>query len=330
MNELEVYDSVPEPEHVETMIDGFTDMVNGTESYATRYACGVMVACGAVSQKEITGNEGFFSSIGDGLKKVWDYIMSMFKSVYDYFFKTESKAQDSSAKKAVSEATEAVKDPKIPTAKTKEAVAKVKAGVAKLPAGSKKTQLEAAVADAENIEDSVKKCKALEDIIPAVFEAGIEDAKSLIASAGKIREAMAKLELRATLYKNSNADGQRNWGDNISKFLSGIDGLPDALVAVKDLKTARAYLDKAPKYLESITNNLKPLEASESSFKESIKKIEASMKDAKNKEVLKKEITGLKQSLVSISGVVHFAGVIRKGIEAACTTINKNCITFVI
>lgn len=91
---------VAEPEHVEMMMDALADtmeqQVAGNESYsltsAQQYALSVLQSSGAVSRiAQVTGNEGFFSSIGDGVKKLWEYIQKIFKGIYDWFFGKKEK-----------------------------------------------------------------------------------------------------------------------------------------------------------------------------------------------------------------------------------------------
>lgn len=80
-----------EPEHLETMFEALSDTVNGSESFsltpAQQYAKVVLGHSDAATrQKMVTGNEGFFSKIGDGVNAIWDYIKKMFNAIYNWFF----------------------------------------------------------------------------------------------------------------------------------------------------------------------------------------------------------------------------------------------------
>lgn len=85
-----------EPEHLETMFDALIDTVSGNESLsltgAQQYAMSVLGSSGAATRAEmITGVEGFFSAIGDGVQKIWDYIKKMFQGIWDWFFGKKEK-----------------------------------------------------------------------------------------------------------------------------------------------------------------------------------------------------------------------------------------------
>lgn len=103
----ELDDSIPESQHVEIMFDALNDTVAGTEgmsmTQAQIYAAGVLGANGYR-----TGNEGFFGSIASGAKAVWDYIVKMFKSVWEFFFKRDAAAEVKEAEKEVKENAEAL------------------------------------------------------------------------------------------------------------------------------------------------------------------------------------------------------------------------------
>lgn len=105
MNELEVYEDMPEGAHIETMFNGLTDAVSGVESYNTRYAQGVLLACGMTSFREVAGNEGFFSSIGDGIKKVFEYIVNMFKSIWNWITGGSSSSKSTASRAKAVETT---------------------------------------------------------------------------------------------------------------------------------------------------------------------------------------------------------------------------------
>lgn len=88
--------SIPDIPHVEIMFDALEDTmggVTGAEGFglteAQRYAEGVLMASGALRASSIDGNESFFSKIGSGVKATYDYIVKMFKSVWEFFFKRD-------------------------------------------------------------------------------------------------------------------------------------------------------------------------------------------------------------------------------------------------
>lgn len=87
--------SLAEPEHLETMMDALIETVDqqvaGTECLgltdSQQYAMSVLRSSGSVNRiAQVTGNEGFFSTIGDGVKKIWEYIQKMFNAIWNWFF----------------------------------------------------------------------------------------------------------------------------------------------------------------------------------------------------------------------------------------------------
>lgn len=100
------YTGLPDPEHFDTVMDGVLDSVSGNEglSYAQHYLFSCLQSSGGISSR--TGTEGFFSSIGSGLKAAWDYIVKMFKSVWNFFF---GSGEDSDKKKQESASAEVEK-----------------------------------------------------------------------------------------------------------------------------------------------------------------------------------------------------------------------------
>ena len=98
-----------EPEHIDEVFTALTDSIDdvaGTEGLtrAQTYMWGVLSANGDVSyQQRIAGNESFFSKIGDGVSKVWEYIKRMFNAILNFFGLGEKKTGPS-----ITEQTEAI------------------------------------------------------------------------------------------------------------------------------------------------------------------------------------------------------------------------------
>lgn len=85
-----------EPEHLETMFDALIDTVSGNESLsltvAQSYAMSVLGSSGMATRADmVTGVEGFFSAIGTGASKVWEYIKKMFQGIWNWFFGKKEK-----------------------------------------------------------------------------------------------------------------------------------------------------------------------------------------------------------------------------------------------
>lgn len=101
---------VPDVPHVEIIFDALNDTladVNGSEglTQAQSYLSGVLNASG-IANERVTGNEGFFSSIGTGAKSAFEYIKKMFKSLWEFFFKRDAPKLVEAAKKDLNESKE--------------------------------------------------------------------------------------------------------------------------------------------------------------------------------------------------------------------------------
>lgn len=86
-------------DHIDTAFQALEDTVSGTESltYSQRYLFAVLQASDSITVAESrAGNESFFGAVGNGIKAVWDYIMKMFKGIWNFFF---GSGDDSVAKK---------------------------------------------------------------------------------------------------------------------------------------------------------------------------------------------------------------------------------------
>ena len=106
---------IPNEEHLDTMFKAITDtmdQVSGNEamnlSNAQRYAFAVLSIEDLTPMERVSGNEGFFDKLGSGLKKMWDYIVKMFKSIGNFFFGSS----DDSSKKKLAAAKENVEENK--------------------------------------------------------------------------------------------------------------------------------------------------------------------------------------------------------------------------
>jgi len=83
----ELHDS----DHIDQAFDALNDTMNevaGVEGLtrAQTYMWGVLNANGDLSyQQRVAGTEGFFSAIGDGVNKVWEYIKKMFNAILNFF-----------------------------------------------------------------------------------------------------------------------------------------------------------------------------------------------------------------------------------------------------
>lgn len=98
----EVYQEMHDSKHLALVVDGLADSiqqdidgVTGVESLTTaqHYLEGALRADGSVGYSSVTGNESFFSAIGDAGRKAWEYIQKMFKAIWAFFFGKDKKAE---------------------------------------------------------------------------------------------------------------------------------------------------------------------------------------------------------------------------------------------
>jgi len=109
---LELEAEIPEPDHIDTVLDGIADSLNvaGTESLtnAQIYLGSVLAANGYVRRNQV-GQEGFMSKVGDGFKAAIAYVKKIFTNIWDFFFKRDAPKLVEEAKKEVKEAQEVLK-----------------------------------------------------------------------------------------------------------------------------------------------------------------------------------------------------------------------------
>lgn len=80
--------------HESLIIQGTLDALDGSESYATKYLAGVLVANGALSVNAVHGNEAVWQTVKNGFVKSVTYIKNFFKGVWNFFFGKDADAKD--------------------------------------------------------------------------------------------------------------------------------------------------------------------------------------------------------------------------------------------
>lgn len=111
--ELALDATIPEPDHIETILDGMTDSIGqvaGTESLtnAQLYLGSVLAANGYIRRNQV-GQEGFMSKVGDGFKASLAYVKKIFTSIWDFFFKRDAPKLVAEAKEEAKSMDEAIK-----------------------------------------------------------------------------------------------------------------------------------------------------------------------------------------------------------------------------
>jgi len=111
--ELEMEAPIPEPEHIETILEGMSDSIDqvaGTESLtnAQVYLGSVLAANGYIRRNQV-GQEAFMSKVGDGFKAAIAYIKKVFTNIWDFFFKRDAPKLAAEAKEEAKAAEEVLK-----------------------------------------------------------------------------------------------------------------------------------------------------------------------------------------------------------------------------
>lgn len=111
--ELAMDVAIPEPAHIETILEGMGDSIGqvaGTESLtnAQIYLGSVLAANGYIRRNQV-GQEGFMSKVGDGFKAAITYIKKMFTNIWDFFFKRDQPKLVADAKAEVKASEEILK-----------------------------------------------------------------------------------------------------------------------------------------------------------------------------------------------------------------------------
>jgi hypothetical protein len=104
---------VPDVPEVNVMLDALDDSVDQMDAVAggesisltasQRYLEGVLYANGVIPLNALQGNESIFGTIGGGIQAAWDWIVKMFKSVWNFFFGRDNAEEAETTKKEVDE-----------------------------------------------------------------------------------------------------------------------------------------------------------------------------------------------------------------------------------
>lgn len=101
------YVEISEPEHFDQVLQGTLDTLVGNEANplsftsAQRYLYSCLESSDSLSrQARVGGMEGVFGAIGDGLKAAWEYVMKLFKTVWNYFFGSGEATVEAKVEKA--------------------------------------------------------------------------------------------------------------------------------------------------------------------------------------------------------------------------------------
>lgn len=325
MEYVDELESVPEPDHVEQIMDGFIDTVSGNEGFtkAQRYLEAVLHASGIISHRDVGGVEGILSKIGDGAKAAIEYIKKMFRAIWDFFFKSEKKDLEKKVDKALGDVEKKLealeKANTVTTENADAALKKADSAINKLKDGPDKTKLKEKVAEAQESKDTGHKVKMGNVIVTEIFEAHRLNESLMGAYNTKFKDSIKKLE---EMRDQQKASGNKyDLSDEIQIVLNGLGGLPEVVGKIKDIQSASAYVTKAYRCKEAMLNNLTTIENEETRYKELIVEVESGKGKA--------SAAALKESLVAITGIVNQAKDVIKWMIDIANTIDKACVVVI-
>ena len=310
--------------HIEIMFDALEESVAGVEgiTQAQHYAYGVLSANSMITtQQRRDGNEGFFSAVGGGAKAIYDYVVKMFKSLWDFFF---SRDAGKLADKAEGELKEAQAD-----------IAAVSTG------GSSEAQTTALFTKMKHTVNGLEKVgvdiKTVEDLDTFMLEAekgSIADKKAAIIHVSKElpkvnHKAQRKLEGVVegitkrvhgylTYLEEAKAESEKAGekgkfirsmfkmgGDTFIKISKDLITDLGEVKTLTDVNKAKAHAANALGYLKEIresTSNMKRLRAEIQSDIDKVKKVV----DAGNpSEEDKEKLAGLRAAMVFATGMAR-------------------------
>jgi hypothetical protein len=341
------FDSVPSEQHVETVMTGLMDSLGGNEgmdlSAAQVYVQGVLFADGSVRGlplPEVAGNEegGFFSKVGDGIKKVWEYIKKMFASIWGVFFKSDKKKMEEKVDAALADAEkelEAMEKAAPAPAAVPQVVHKAEAAIAKLEPSPEKTKLEKVVEEIKEAKaEPAKQAKELHELLPEIFKADVLDNGKIKRATDKLKGAVGRLQAKKVELDKAEKDGHSINGQEIQQYLNGLIGLPDASLGIKDIASARGWIQQSKRCKTAMGNTLGGMLSDQARYRQRIEECEkginayAGPKDKGNKE-LSKKIEALKADFACISGIIAITDTVSLAIIEISETIEKACVSVV-
>lgn len=304
---------IPDIPHVELVLEGLNDTleerVEGNEALtgAQVYLAGVLRANGLATMQQVEGNEGFFTTVGSGAKAAYEYVMKMFRSMWDFFFKRDAPKKADEATKEL----EGLKD-QLDTAsnggsseaETDEALKKM-AAVAKAAGDDNLEQVAR-----EAVKESHDKKKAavikLAKALPGVNKAGQERMQKRVSRMSRVNQLLVNAIKEAR-------DEAAKMGDTPHKvFAKAVSNMQTseeaakasltALNSIKEVNTldqAKTLLEKTLKEVAAIKVTALAMESMRGSLSQEITAAKAAVEgNAENK--------GAKDALAELQATMRF------------------------
>lgn len=350
-----------EAEHVETVFDGFIDTINGTEGMtltsAQVYLNGVMMANGMMTGRQRVGNEGIFETIGDGIKKVWEYIKSLFRKIFGGEKKKDAQAQTKKLEDKIEKTEEKLKNAEKPPeikshADLDKFMGVVEKSANKAPPSQAKNDLDKGIKETkQKIDDLHAKADkaaqnmgkdsyrdfmppelkaAIEKLLEKSFQANLYNKQKQTEADTRLKASIEKLKLIKERYEKGDDHG--DLGGTIQRYINGMTGL-DPIDKVHDFDTANAWVAKVKRCKEAMGNTRMEIYSSQDAIKRQIETLEGKINHfdkGESQDALSKEINGLKERLADIVNVENHFAVISVELGNMVDTIEKACVEVVV
>ncbi|EJI5696430.1 hypothetical protein NFI00_000133 [Salmonella enterica] len=324
---------VPDAEHLETVMDGIIDTVQGTEghglTHAQQYLNGTLYAAGMISAHTYHGTEGVLDDIKKGFLKAWEYVTKAVKAIFQVFFKTEAKKDAASAKSSLKALEDALSKPapKTPQEYRKQVSEMVREGakLAHMNTGGKPSpKLEKAVEELREIQteinraegdDVLEKMKKQSEEAKARFRKLIEEDAEVVLDfrVQRAKEMVEKLTVHMKYLQNVHSDKDdlsfdtEEIAQSIQKLINGINGWLTTIDGFKRWSQAREYVSKTRSTITAVEHSMMDFQSSEQYFNQKLAKMKSAMEDRSMDEGKRKRIaeamTNTKKSVAAMADV---------------------------
>jgi len=274
-------DNLPDSEHVGRVMDGVLDSLSGTESMTLTsnqiYLQGVLYA-ESNSICSVSGNESFFGSIASGVKKGIDYIVKMFKSIFDFIFGGRRRAQEKEVDDLlakIGQDLEKLEKSSIQVTRVDIVAKDVSHKVERMEESPEKTALQHKLEEIKAETVPTKKAEQVRIIMPEVFNAGVKTSKKLKKVGDDLDAAIKALEKhrddqKAAAQDSANGAKKAERADtlatDVQTLLNGLINLPKDVAHISSVSTAREFISKSRRCIQAMENNLENIKSYHSSL----------------------------------------------------------------
>lgn len=326
----------PDTQHVELVVQGLLDTINGHESYglsgAQQYLQATLAAAGMLRPAEVAGNEGFVSAIGDGIRKTWEYIKNFFKGIYNAIFKKKVKDSNEQVKTEIKKTEEVIKQAEKKPSNDEETQKILKAFWKRVDEVKAKDAKEKLEAEMEKLKTKppAEQASAVPNMINEVFKADVEDNDKLKSHGAALKEAVAELEKLKE--EHAKTEDRGDLAGSIQTYVNGLIGLPE-VSTITDLNSANAFLSKLERCQVAMSNSWMSIFNAQVAVQHKIDYVEGKInhwsEGAEGNKELNDKIKELKETLQAIKKIQESTTKVTNAMSGIAVTLRK-CIVVII